>query len=88
MKARLRKDQGTSAAERRIGAKDVVNVFKDYKVFIGGFMYFGLVRTYLPREEMKTLTENPKDRPGLRLCLFRARHHQILRLLSDPDAAA
>ncbi|SLM33769.1 mfs transporter [Lasallia pustulata] len=43
VKARLRKDQGRSAAERRIGAKDIANVFKDYKVFIGGFMYFGLI---------------------------------------------
>lgn len=43
VKARLQKDQGHSAAERSIGAKDIVNVFKDYKIFIGGFMYFGLV---------------------------------------------
>ena len=43
VKARLRKDQGRSAAERSIGVKDVVNVFKDFKVFVGGFMYFGLI---------------------------------------------
>ncbi|KAL8753018.1 MAG: hypothetical protein Q9184_005547 [Pyrenodesmia sp. 2 TL-2023] len=40
---RLRKDQGRSAAERSIGVKDIINVFKDYKVFVGGFMYFGLI---------------------------------------------
>ncbi|KAL8939257.1 MAG: hypothetical protein Q9216_003459 [Gyalolechia sp. 2 TL-2023] len=40
---RLRKDQGRSAAERAIGIKDVINVFKDYKIFVGGFMYFGLI---------------------------------------------
>ncbi|KAI4146188.1 MAG: hypothetical protein LQ341_002157 [Variospora aurantia] len=40
---RLRKDQGRSAAERSIGTRDVINVFKDYKIFIGGFMYFGLI---------------------------------------------
>ncbi|KAL8674320.1 MAG: hypothetical protein Q9168_001249 [Polycauliona sp. 1 TL-2023] len=40
---RLRKDQGRSAAERPIGFKDVVKVFKDYKIFVGGFMYFGLI---------------------------------------------
>lgn len=38
VKARLRKDQGHSAAERAIGAKDVANVFKDFKIFLGGFV--------------------------------------------------
>ncbi|KAF2210062.1 hypothetical protein CERZMDRAFT_45864 [Cercospora zeae-maydis SCOH1-5] len=41
--ARLQKDQGRSAVERSITAKDVGNVFKDYKVIVAGFMYFGLV---------------------------------------------
>lgn len=41
--ARLRQDQGRSAAERQISAKDVRNVFKDVKVWIGGFMYCGLI---------------------------------------------
>ncbi|KAL8898537.1 MAG: hypothetical protein Q9192_002030, partial [Flavoplaca navasiana] len=43
VQVRLRKEQGRSAAERPIGFKDVVNVFKDYKIFVGGFMYFGLI---------------------------------------------
>lgn len=43
VKARLYIDQGRSAAERKITARDVLNVFKDYKIFLGGFMYFGLV---------------------------------------------
>lgn len=43
IKARLQADQGKSAAERKISAKDVFNVFKDYKIFLGGFMYFGLI---------------------------------------------
>ncbi|KAI4167573.1 MAG: hypothetical protein LQ343_007112 [Gyalolechia ehrenbergii] len=43
IRRRLRKDQGRSAAERAIGIKDVINVFKDYKIFVGGFMYFGLI---------------------------------------------
>ncbi|TKA64773.1 hypothetical protein B0A49_09980 [Cryomyces minteri] len=43
VKARLRVDQGRSAAERRITGHDVRNVFKDFKVFVGGFMYFGLI---------------------------------------------
>lgn len=41
--ARLRADQGRSAVERRITGTDVKNVFKDFKVFVGGFMYFGLI---------------------------------------------
>lgn len=41
--ARLRMDQGRSAVERKITAKDVRNVFKDIKIWIGGFMYFGLI---------------------------------------------
>jgi len=36
-------DQGHSAAERKITPRDVANVFKDVKVFIGGVMYFGLI---------------------------------------------
>ncbi|MCJ1308873.1 hypothetical protein MMC25_002528 [Agyrium rufum] len=43
IKARLAQDQGRSAAERQITAKDVGNVFKDFKVFLGGLMYFGLI---------------------------------------------
>ncbi|EMC97367.1 hypothetical protein BAUCODRAFT_33085 [Baudoinia panamericana UAMH 10762] len=41
--ARLRADQGRSAVERQITLKDVGNVFKDYKVIVAGFMYFGLI---------------------------------------------
>ena len=44
VKARLQKDQGRSAAERQIRVKDVVTVFKDYKIFVGGFMYFGMFK--------------------------------------------
>jgi MFS family permease len=45
VKARLQADQGKSAVERKITARDVVNVFKDFKVVVGGFMYFGLIVT-------------------------------------------
>lgn len=38
VRARLRKDQGRSAAERAIGARDVVNVFRDFKIFLGGLV--------------------------------------------------
>lgn len=41
--ARLRADQGRSARERHMSFKDVVNVFKDWKVIAAGFMYFGLI---------------------------------------------
>lgn len=41
--ARLRADQGRSAAERSITISDVGRIFKDYKVIVGGFMYFGLI---------------------------------------------
>ncbi|TKX18555.1 MFS transporter-like protein 175 [Elsinoe australis] len=41
--ARLRADQGKSARERKITGKDVLNVFKDIKVWLGGLMYFGLI---------------------------------------------
>ncbi|ETN38760.1 uncharacterized protein HMPREF1541_06798 [Cyphellophora europaea CBS 101466] len=43
VKTRLAQDQGKSALERRITARDVVNCFKDYKIFLGGLMYFGLI---------------------------------------------
>lgn len=43
VKARLHVDQGRSALERKITLKDVGRVFKDYKIIVGGFMYFGLI---------------------------------------------
>ncbi|KAF2184415.1 MFS general substrate transporter [Zopfia rhizophila CBS 207.26] len=43
IKARLQQDQGKSAAERAITVRDVGQVFKDPKVIVGGFMYFGLI---------------------------------------------
>jgi MFS family permease len=43
IRARLQVDQGRSAAERKITLRDVGRVFKDYKVYIGGLMYFGLI---------------------------------------------
>lgn len=43
VKARLEDDQGKSTLERRITGKDVLNCFKDFKFFIGGLMYFGLI---------------------------------------------
>lgn len=41
--ARLQLDQGNSARNRKMSLGDVGRVFKDFKVIIGGFMYFGLI---------------------------------------------
>ncbi|ESZ92196.1 putative Uncharacterized transporter [Sclerotinia borealis F-4128] len=43
VKARLQVDQGQSGAERKITFKDAIHVLKDYKVILGGFMYFGMI---------------------------------------------
>jgi hypothetical protein len=43
VKARLQLDQGKSARERPIKGADVLRVFKDPKIVVGGFMYFGLI---------------------------------------------
>jgi predicted MFS family arabinose efflux permease len=43
VKARLQIDQGKSARERPITIRDVGRVFKDPKIIVGGFMYFGLI---------------------------------------------
>jgi MFS family permease len=43
VKARLRADQGRSAADRKITARDVGRVYKDFKTFLGGFQYLGMV---------------------------------------------
>ncbi|RPB08151.1 MFS general substrate transporter [Morchella conica CCBAS932] len=43
VKKRLQVDVGESAREEKMTLKDAVNVFKDYKIFVGGFMYFGLI---------------------------------------------
>ena len=43
VKARLQIDQGKSAAERPITVRDIGRVFRDPKIIVGGFMYFGLI---------------------------------------------
>ncbi|KAI1376798.1 MFS general substrate transporter [Hypoxylon crocopeplum] len=43
IKARLQADQGHNAAERKITLRDVGAVMKDHRVWLGGFMYFGLI---------------------------------------------
>lgn len=43
LKSRLQADQGHNAAERKITFRDVGTVMKDYKIWLGGFMYIGLI---------------------------------------------
>lgn len=65
---RLRVDQGgaKNARERKMTLKDVGNVFKDYKVILGGFMYFGLIvpaygYAYFAPGIIRTFGYNPID---------------------------
>ena len=43
IQSRLEKDQGKAALDRRITWRDIVNVFKDFKIFVGSLMYLGLI---------------------------------------------
>ncbi|KAI8947447.1 MFS general substrate transporter [Xylaria longipes] len=43
VKARLRADQGNNAADRKTTFRDVIAVLKDHRVWLGGFMYLGLI---------------------------------------------
>ncbi|KAI0481191.1 MFS general substrate transporter [Xylariaceae sp. FL0804] len=43
VKARLQADVGRNAAERKITLRDVGNVLKDHRVWLGAFSYFGLI---------------------------------------------
>ncbi|KAJ5099376.1 hypothetical protein N7532_006377 [Penicillium argentinense] len=43
VRAKLARDVGKSAHHAKLGMKEVLAVFKDWKVIVGGFMYFGLI---------------------------------------------
>ncbi|KAK9367053.1 major facilitator superfamily domain-containing protein [Lipomyces kononenkoae] len=43
IKAKLAADVGDSLQTRKTTVKDVIDVFKDYKVYLAGLMYFGLI---------------------------------------------
>ncbi|KAL2865675.1 putative MFS transporter [Aspergillus lucknowensis] len=45
LRAKLAKDSGHAGTDVRMGLRDVLDVFKDYKIFIGGLMYFGQIVT-------------------------------------------
>ena len=43
VKARLAEDTGDSQLSVKPTWREVLNIFKDYKVILGGFMYFGVI---------------------------------------------
>ncbi|KAI1813884.1 MFS general substrate transporter [Poronia punctata] len=43
VKARLQAEQGNNGAERKITFHDVVTVMKDHRIWLGGFMYLGMI---------------------------------------------
>ncbi|KAK1140249.1 High-affinity nicotinic acid transporter [Aspergillus melleus] len=45
IRAKLAQDTGGAAHDAKIGWREVLDVFKDYKIFIGGLMYFGQIVT-------------------------------------------
>lgn len=88
VKARLLKDQGRSAAERRITFTDVVNVFRDYKVFVMGVAYFGLIVPAYGYASCSIFISFPTCKRLMieKLCLFRANNYQNLWILTDRHA--
>ncbi|KAL4754285.1 hypothetical protein BDW72DRAFT_166525 [Aspergillus terricola var. indicus] len=45
MRAKLAQDSGEAGDDTHMGWREVLAVFKDYKIFIGGLMYFGQIVT-------------------------------------------
>ncbi|KAF2970567.1 hypothetical protein GQX73_g2984 [Xylaria multiplex] len=43
IKARLKAEQGNNGAERKITFRDALTVMKDHRIWLGGFMYLGLI---------------------------------------------
>ncbi|THD00310.1 hypothetical protein EYZ11_000203 [Aspergillus tanneri] len=41
IRVKLAKDTGGAAHDAKLGCREVLDVFKDYKIFLGGLMYFG-----------------------------------------------
>lgn len=88
--ARLRADQGQSARERKITLRDVGRVFKDFKVFCGGFMYFGLIVrvNFTSLFWYMLISANFNTGPCIWLCLLRSRHYFRVWLRSHRDPVA
>ncbi|KAA8643102.1 hypothetical protein EYZ11_005007 [Aspergillus tanneri] len=45
IRVKLAKDTGGAAHDAKLGYREVLDVFKDYKIFLGGLMYFGQIVT-------------------------------------------
>ena len=43
IRSRLLAEQGNSTADPHMTLHDIVEVFKDYKIYLGGIMYFSLI---------------------------------------------
>ena len=87
VKARLMQDQGKSGAEHRITLYDILDVFKDYKVFLGGIMYFSfIIPAYgKPKENLYKPLFSVFQRDLIashseRIFIFLSDHHPNLRL--------
>lgn len=57
-------DQGKSLANAKVTLRDILSVFKDWKVFVGGAMYFGVIvgsysYAYFATSIIKTLQDDP-----------------------------
>ena len=86
VKARLEVDQGKSGLDRAITPKDIANVFKDYKVIIGGFMYFGLIVPVTSTCSSLILLLIPIA--GIWIRLFLSNYHQNSWILPHSNATS
>ncbi|KAI0911550.1 major facilitator superfamily domain-containing protein [Ustulina deusta] len=43
IKARLKAEQGNNRAERKVTFRDAIAIMKDHRIWLGGFMYLGLI---------------------------------------------
>ena len=87
IEAKQRREQGDPAASRPITVRAILRVFSDYKVFLGGFMYLGLIVSaygMMPRHQHHRQELRVKKH---RLCVLLAHNHQIVWLQPNPDAA-
>jgi len=80
IQARLREDQGKSAIERRITPRDVLHCFKDFKLFLGGRMYLGLIVPGVSCLISPFGCFATDSWSSVRVRLLRPQHHQDVRL--------
>lgn len=75
VKARLRADQGHNAAERTITLRDVGSVLTDFRVILGGLMYFGLIVPVGSCQDKVIWDDQLTPHAGIRLCFLCTHHH-------------